>query len=63
MTITASRQVIPEISEIKDAVLSGQSFDCKLHALLSAFHKAVMLGRKGGDLEQGFQDFLTEIVK
>lgn len=58
-----SKNTIPDSKDIADAVVSNESLNCKVHALLSAFNAAYQLGKRGGDPEQGFLDFLLEIAK
>lgn len=57
------KQVIPTKADLPTAVVNNESLDCKVHALLSAFNAAYQLGKRGGDPEQGFLDFLLEIAK
>jgi len=63
MKITGNRQIIPDKKDMADAVVNNESLNCKVHALLSAFNAAYQLGKRGGDPEQGFLDFLLEIAK
>jgi hypothetical protein len=56
---------MPQVS-IKDVagmVTRAETMKCNVHALVSAYHKIYMLGKKGGDPEQGLLDFLLEVAR
>jgi len=51
------------IKDIAGMVANAETMNCNVHALVSAYHKIYMLGKKGGDPEQGLLDFLLEVAK
>lgn len=59
------REDVPQvrIKDIAGMVANAETMNCNIHALVSAYHKIYMLGKKGGDPEQGLLDFLLEVAK
>lgn len=52
-----------KLDDIAGMVTRAETMNCNVHALVSAYHKIYMLGKNGGDQEEGLLDFLLEVAK